>query len=1005
MLSSTRVLALSLASRALPAESSRQGLLRAIAQQKAASASAATTTSAATLVQKRSLHRRRSGSTYATAAVAYADEDKDDRIDSGTYHGWRTRRFPDPRPPDFGHGVVDEMATMEQEQEEDGRILSTEAVGEMSTTMTTSDLVGLIHSDPLLALRTMPRVPASQLSELTARDLSDLLKNIYKTSPQNARLGQSNIDTDFQEPLLILRGLLFDLPSATGRNDAHLGRRFKRDLLSRFLRACTTLDCDTALQSTLKERLETQDIEGETFVQPDIWATKLANLGKWRLLVDLLSPSVFPVKSYTPSTIYRLMQAHLAMGMAYKIPSLFRMYADLDITPPARVFPLLVQAYLQSGDIDAARHVMQQSMSGTTPSDAAKRLAILKGYRELGRDKALESRVLEATTGMEEKLQVAMLQALMRLRMDDGDTAGVKELLARFDCDFWLSPEGLIAAKPSGSRLPADSQTHLLAFRMLAPSMSREQLEEAWRYLTDAQTGVVITDQLVTVLIRNLSRLGMHSTARAIITGKISEGGGSSYVLPSTYRPSVAVFNTLLELAARTEGWRGVEQTLKLFRSRQVKPDSQTLTTVISFVRADATKDPAVLANITNAVLRQSPDIKPTIDQVDLLLGQAVRAQARSAQLTIGKNVDVDQTTDRANNDDTNAQAGLVPHALDLSVRSIIQSLRARGVRSRSRSLATRLRLQAQSHQKSVQSPSQGSTGLDSPLHAAPSVRSVWDEMIARGYKPDKRHFLALMKGYADFGHMAECEDVIILARDSGMEPTRGMWMVLLTAYGHVRGESFDITRAEKAFQAMKVSEQGLDLPAVCAMIGIYQRGRHRHPAVDLALRLVDNLLETDQTPEHVVQSPQSPTTHLPRFTKQQFTDRSLAITTDALRLDHPLLSLQVISNFYASTTTLPSRVRDVIKSIRNRARARLARGIATPIDYEAMAHAEDILKIKSGAVHGRRAIGPGGIKRKVLRLFKTRKTRGNGGRKIISAREERTLRGQAIARAQANVE
>jgi pentatricopeptide repeat protein len=292
-----------------------------------------------------------------------------------------------------------------------------------------------------------------------------------------------------------------------------------------------------------------------------------------------------------------------------------------------------------------------------------------------------------------------------------------------------------------------------------------------------------------------------------------------------------------------------------------------------------------------------------------------------------------------------------------------------------SRSLATRLRFDAQSH---------------SSMTTAPSVRAVWDDLIARGYKPDKKHFLALMKGYADSGHMDECEDVVLLAKDMGVEPTRGMWMVLMSSYGAVRRPWFNLTKAEKAFQAIQESEQGLDLPAVCAMIGIYYRGGHRQAAADLALRLVGDIVNPSGTETLDIDTPRRTSSwSIPNFKPSEFTDRSLAITTQALRLDHAILALQVISTTYS--TSLPTRVRDVVKSIRNRARARVTRGIAMPVDYEVLRLGNEILASPLGRGGGQK-IGPEGVKRKVLRLFSGR-TRGSGGRKVISMRDERRVR------------
>jgi hypothetical protein len=166
MLSSTRAsaLAYNLAHRALPAESSRQGLLRAIAQQRAAA-----------IVQngqRRTIHRR-DGSTYATA-VAY---EENERVDHEEYEDWRiaarerNRRSPEPRPPDT---IMSELAA--------------DRTGVAELAVVEEDLPSLdalramMRTDAVRALHLFPRYSTMDLSKFSARDLNEFLKSIHRQS-------------------------------------------------------------------------------------------------------------------------------------------------------------------------------------------------------------------------------------------------------------------------------------------------------------------------------------------------------------------------------------------------------------------------------------------------------------------------------------------------------------------------------------------------------------------------------------------------------------------------------------------------------------------------------------------------------------------------------------------------------------------------------------------------------------------------------------------------------
>lgn len=996
MLSSTRATARTLTVRAsspfaqaLPAESSRQGLLRAIARQRQQE----WTTEFEQ--QRRTIHhRRRNGSTYSTA-VAYAEEDRADHLDNLRMRHWPRQEqeaehteYRQPRPPDRAGAMTDNLVAQDSLPLAEASVGPLDAEEELAT-VSPPALVELIHSDPVHALRQLPLYPPEQLSQLTARQLTDLLKNLYKVSRSSEGLNPSASRASMQRSLAVLRNLLHDLPSSPRAEDQGLGKRFRRDLLSRFLRACAMFDCDDLLRDTIKERLIAQRQTGQIILQPDMLATELAARRRWELILDLFSPSRFPVSSITAFTIQRLMQAHLGLGRTYELPSVFNLYASLDLEPTPRAYSLLVQAHLALGDIDSARQVMRDSAQLGTADGLDQQLAILKGHRGLGRDEAMEQKVLEMADGLEVEQKVAIFHAVIRTRLDSGDDHGAQSLLERFHFE---SAESHASLSPPDQEqtdmLTPNAQTYRLAFRAYSPTMSLGDLQYAWQDIVSRSPAV--TDEILVSLFDALARLGRLDIAFALAARGQTEDKSSDFALPDDFRPGLPALNALLRQSSRLEGFAGFERTIRLFSALGVEPDSQSLHNILDFVRDSTTSDPTTLANLLRALLREFPNLKATSDHIDLLLSQAVRAKSRNAIAAARQ--DPPAVTEElivpADIESQNAQAGLkVNDPFKKAMAGIIQSLHARGARSVSRSLATRLRFDAHSG---------GSVS---------AVQTVWDDMLARGFRPDKRHLLALMKGYAESGHMRDCEDVILLAKETGVEVTRGMWMVIMTGYG--RRTSFDLPRAEKAFHAIRRSEQGLDPAAICAMIGIYLRAQRRYMASHLALQLVANLVPSVESTET---TKRTSVWSLPSFPAYMLNERVIAIATDALRLDHPQCALEVISAKYPST--LPIRVRQVVKSIRSRARARTKWNIANADDHDVLTQAEEMLKKDESALsrnetdaqegHGRRKIGPKGMKKRILRLFERRnhRGRGNGGRKVISAKEERRQRHEAISNA-----
>ena len=223
--------------------------------------------------------------------------------------------------------------------------------------------------------------------------------------------------------------------------------------------------------------------------------------------------------------------------------------------------------------------------------------------------------------------------------------------------------------------------------------------------------------------------------------------------------------------------------------------------------------NPSELGSLLSDLLKRNPDLRPTIGHLDSIMAEAVKLASTPKYASDVQGSSTWDTLDPA--------AGLIPLGdFDEAIRDIIQSLRDRGIRSGSKSLANRLRFEAMS----------GVT-----IDGVPSARIVWNELVSRGYKPDHRHLLALMHGYANADSMNAAEDVIKLARQTDNPITRGMLMVLLTGWGK-RGEP---SRSEHAYESIRRlggdhRGEGLDIVAVTAMIKAFLRNGNFEAAVEV---------------------------------------------------------------------------------------------------------------------------------------------------------------------------
>lgn len=412
----------------------------------------------------------------------------------------------------------------------------------------------------------------------------------------------------------------------------------------------------------------------------------------------------------------------------------------------AETFNALTQAQLQLGELDAARHAIQAAKdAGISPED--QQVAILRGYRTLGYDADVEMRSRHDLAKLGLQPTAPFLNAIMRLRIDAGDLDGAEAVLGEF----------YFNGTDSGVEPIAD--TTVIALSIASRRGDLKRLHTLWDSL--AQHPAAVSDHAVAQLCRALGRLGLVDQACGVLESSIHQTP-SPWPLPANFTPSIKTANVVLDLATTTDEYEGLVRIAQLMREASIRPDSQTVTIVLEFARRNLVSTPTNLAQLLHDMLGRVSDT-PSVDQLDVILSEAVRTamqEVRRAELP----KDLEPPPSREST--TDPTGGVEPRGeLKTLLSAVITSLRDGGHQGTPRSLANRLLYD--------------SLALDG-THGIPPARQVWNALVLRGYRAQHKHLLALLRGYAHVGAMAQAEDVAALARESGVPTSRAMYNALI---------------------------------------------------------------------------------------------------------------------------------------------------------------------------------------------------------------------------------
>ncbi|GFZ45329.1 hypothetical protein JCM24511_03055 [Saitozyma sp. JCM 24511] len=972
---------------ALPAESSTQAILRLSARP------APSPTPPLPPPSQPRLHLRRSSSSQAgfipprsgvrevhgkaqysaAAAVAHTDRASHSEYQFPSTSSWSEKRRPadflPPRPPDPPSASASAAASRRILQDVNDPSPSADASSPFPARLSSDDpdpdpdsdsdalpttadqLSALIHSKPLRALVALGRIPLQDVLMPNLRDVESLIFNA-RAAFRNPRDKSFDRD-DAVTGLGVIRTLMYAGEVKRGQ-ESLWAPKFSGKKLSRFLDLCVELGANELMAGTFRERLQHRNPDGSLLIRLDSFVRVLAESRKWRMIIALFSSPGFPFDKATSLVLENLIQAHLAIQQPETVPRLFERYAALDLPPTANAFAHLTQAYLDLGDMAAAQETVRRAKIEGSYDESAQQLALLRGYRALGHDAEVEKRVLTGLALLNVAPRAALLNALIRLRLDQNDIDGAELLLQFFDLEPFTSHR----SKREERLPPTESSVHF-AVVVLARRTDLAGLRRVFAYLgrSDPSIGLLdsteaFQDNILAVLVRTLSRARQINEAYETIKSAII-GVQGLWPVPPGVKPGNRSLNALLQGMITAYGLGGIEKVYPLFAKSHLKPDDTTLRIVLDFARDQRSINSIDLVKIVSRFIEENPHLRPKVSMVDQIMAHAVPASAREKNKR--------QLLGSSASESLGPAAGLGATEADAfkqHMRPILQSLRDRNARSTSRSLANRLRLDAQTL---------------SSVGPVPSARVVWSALLSRGFKPTRRHLLALLQGYVDAGEMGQAQEMISLADGVGVQVTKAMFMTLIVGWG--RAGEYEKARASY-LAVSRGTPRGADTPTVCAMIQAAYRCRKWTSAANLART---DLLQRDFNGRYIGRrgkrlGPQATLVAFEAFRRVKAFDEAIYVAGRS----GPALSSQ-----------LRRRLRQLHQWL---SRSSSVKSKEQVDEVQRILDADDVAR----PAHSRQAPSAKAIRKKLARIVKGRSKRGSGTKKLLARLVQAAEQGDA---------
>ena len=155
--------------------------------------------------------------------------------------------------------------------------------------------------------------------------------------------------------------------------------------------------------------------------------------GHWHLIPSVVSLGL----SHTGRTTVRLLNwqthAYLKMRDYKRLEGVLDEFERHGLKPNRSTFHFLISGHTRNRNLWLARKCMMQMEAAGFPVDSSTHTRIVSAYRSLGPDALVQSRAFGALLVVNQPTATAILNGLLRLRLDALDYPGVIEVLSYFE--------------------------------------------------------------------------------------------------------------------------------------------------------------------------------------------------------------------------------------------------------------------------------------------------------------------------------------------------------------------------------------------------------------------------------------------------------------------------------------------------------------------------------------------------------------------------------------------
>lgn len=572
---------------------------------------------------------------------------------------------------------------------------------------------------------------------------------------------------------------------------------------------------------------------------------RLAALNKWDIILDIVDAG----KRHTGRTTSRLLNwraralvetqnySHL-----YQILDEFRHASQV---PSLRTFHLVLSGCLRNHDLEGAKACLQSMTdSGFTP-DASTDALIAKFYRPFAADFRVRQQALESLPALFPLASVTVLNNLIQAALHSQDIASTLYFLAFFDqatvkiirpiiyTNLDPLPARMLPNKASLRDLPSsvhDIKPNATTFaNFINDRAKKADLPGAIGLFKGMSSlGVSATPAVIAALVHAYFAAGQGNTAIRLVEGMQQHTLSFQRLmnevktdvkhrvigLPfelSDIPLNIQILNVLFREILRRQGLDHASFVLSILQANNLQPTADTLEILLAHLKNVEGAHPRILFHVLRKF--SSPTIRPTLRHLRIILSSIVRQEiywhCGSGWRTFAvkyprlhkvrsPNLRLSGITSRF--DPTAGIEVLKPSVHRSFMKSIIESLIARNVKSDPFMMALRIRLEGV---------------LNSDMDSA---QAVFRTMLARGIHPNEYHLSALMEGFVSSGDIKAAADVLKTTERSGVKANVVMFTILIAAYAR----TYNPNVALRTFQQMTSTGISPDVASIDAVVSAF---------------------------------------------------------------------------------------------------------------------------------------------------------------------------------------